>query len=876
MLQGSPDIIEWRTPPRPASQGRVTNDASRPPVSMAQGAHASPRARRLLATQAPPTATPRAHAAESGARGVRLASAIGTPASPATPAGTATPRRARGAHCSRVRPATAPALGSQTTRFQHQQAMHRDAQSEVDGHLRRMGLGPRKRGCGVVEPAAGGLQAVTGGTPRQRQAELLRSLMSAAAGGATTATSASASPRGAPPSHRPPPRWASAAAVASRAPSSPPVSISVSTSVSTSVSPRCDRGLMSERGAISTVDTAVARRLRGLRPAEYAAHIGAAEHTPSPRPPNCGGWSGGVALDHQSSVHNSTRHVTDADRRAEPISPTASPPPPAHPDVQPASPHSPSPHSPSASPTARSPPAARVHGQTYGLSIALVLPLSQKPWVYGVDESLLARDAPRVAHKIHRNVSARMEDLQLNHDLHRSIHRVCAAQQRARSVADHADLLDQPSSATDGDASPRGGARHAPAGSADADGGALAAAAAAEEAFDDATEEDAAEAEVAAAAIAARQPLTPMQLLALARQPRQPFQTITDDERHSIGIAPTAAPPEWLPSGGAGQRELPVAVWSVRLSEAAAFLEACMQTDTWRALEHVKGPHAVTMRDVVDHFVIPWTSGTGSSIAARLSADSAASRVAAAGASASKADAVTIDAMLSPHGRCAAAATPNDEAAPRADGVLCHAWLSRATETYECIRRLMGSGLGRARVFFDVLCLYQADDGVARGMTIEEQIKMQPAQQLLASRPRLGLYLLHSSRVDVYGRGWVMHEVLTALDAGVLVRGVFDLREWTHTALLTHPPNGLPNDAARSCLTCRWQDKARLRALFAARGFEAVDATMLDVRTQLMSRDLRRTLEDGGSRFLAIPDKQAATATPAHASGELRAPAASH
>ena len=38
-------------------------------------------------------------------------------------------------------------------------------------------------------------------------------------------------------------------------------------------------------------------------------------------------------------------------------------------------------------------------------------------------------------------------------------------------------------------------------------------------------------------------------------------------------------------------------------------------TETWSVLAAVKGDYNITMYDVKDHFVVPWTKGTGSSIA---------------------------------------------------------------------------------------------------------------------------------------------------------------------------------------------------------------------------------------------------------------------
>ena len=102
-------------------------------------------------------------------------------------------------------------------------------------------------------------------------------------------------------------------------------------------------------------------------------------------------------------------------------------------------------------------------------------------------------------------------------------------------------------------------------------------------------------------------------------------------------------------------------------------MRACVDTDTWRKLAEVKGEYEITMYDVCDHFVKPWTRGTGCSIALLM----------------------------------------NSAAQLPVEGVFSHAWAGSVVETYNCLQNMVNhAGVpSNARFFFCAFSMYQPDDG---------------------------------------------------------------------------------------------------------------------------------------------------------------------
>ena len=82
-----------------------------------------------------------------------------------------------------------------------------------------------------------------------------------------------------------------------------------------------------------------------------------------------------------------------------------------------------------------------------------------------------------------------------------------------------------------------------------------------------------------------------------------------------VGYAPLAPRPDWLPKTGPGQKNVDPLKWSLSVEQWIFFVRLCVATVTWKKLAEVKGEYNITMYDINDHFVKPWTQGTGCSIA---------------------------------------------------------------------------------------------------------------------------------------------------------------------------------------------------------------------------------------------------------------------
>jgi hypothetical protein len=303
--------------------------------------------------------------------------------------------------------------------------------------------------------------------------------------------------------------------------------------------------------------------------------------------------------------------------------------------------------------------------------------------------------------------------------------------------------------------------------------------------------------------------------------PRQQFhEVVSAEDGRVIDYAPLAPRPAWLPAEGArrsgvyvGQRATQPIHWSVSLGEIADFLDACIQTSAWRVLAAAKGEAAITMYDIAEHFILPWTRGTGCSIALLL-----------------------------------ASALPSD-VPPAADAVLAHAWGASTLETRGCIRELTRThGLSpNTRVFFDALCLYLPDDGAAGGLMIVEQseastdvldalaTKMQyeaatqeqvdghdaeaeraaaqaattsAAPEDLASCTPIGLVVIQTVGLRSLSRAWIVHELSVAMRIGLPIKTVFVAGGWSLERLEQNAAIFQRDSTTIDCT--RWQDKAMI------------------------------------------------------------------
>merc|ERR1719162_570302 len=154
---------------------------------------------------------------------------------------------------------------------------------------------------------------------------------------------------------------------------------------------------------------------------------------------------------------------------------------------------------------------------------------------------------------------------------------------------------------------------------------------------------------------------------------------ITNKDQRSIGTAPHAPRPSWLPTNGTGQANVETKCWSISLENWVRFINTCMATTTWSILAETKGIRKINMYDINEHFIKPWTSGTGCSIACLM-----------------------------------------DNNQGPADLMVSHAWAGSVIETLGSIKTIitMYHVPKETRVFFCTLCMYQAEDGAVGGLSI--------------------------------------------------------------------------------------------------------------------------------------------------------------
>ena len=224
-----------------------------------------------------------------------------------------------------------------------------------------------------------------------------------------------------------------------------------------------------------------------------------------------------------------------------------------------------------------------------------------------------------------------------------------------------------------------------------------------------------------------------------------------------------------------------------------------MATETWKALADAKGEYQITMYDINDHFVKPWTRGTGCSIALLMNAG---------------------------------------QPLP-AEGMFSHAWAGSVVETYNCLQNMVNHHRvpATARFFFCTLSMYQPQDNAPDGLSIAQQIALEPFAKVIASQPRYGMFVLHTTVSEVYERLWVAHEADVGISAEVPIKGLFDMYRWRLERF----------DGAASVKTAEGKcgvesDRQYIDGLIRKRGgYERIDQTISEFRGR-MREDLRQTL----------------------------------
>ncbi|CAK0859053.1 unnamed protein product [Prorocentrum cordatum] len=185
--------------------------------------------------------------------------------------------------------------------------------------------------------------------------------------------------------------------------------------------------------------------------------------------------------------------------------------------------------------------------------------------------------------------------------------------------------------------------------------------------------------------------------------------------------------PGCFPAAGhaASNAEVPPEKWAMTVGQWNEFVQFCRSTDRWRVLDRRSG--YVSAHDACDHFVKPWTRGTGCGVALNMNA-----------------------------------------AAPKeAQLMLSHTWAEDLTECAEALNaHCRRNDLSTSTcVWFCLFSNYQAgDDEGDVGPTVAEQLAMDPFGHVIRSaRKHHGMLVIHTSQAEVYERLWCVYEIATAL-----------------------------------------------------------------------------------------------------------------
>merc|ERR1712000_24363 len=143
-----------------------------------------------------------------------------------------------------------------------------------------------------------------------------------------------------------------------------------------------------------------------------------------------------------------------------------------------------------------------------------------------------------------------------------------------------------------------------------------------------------------------------------------------------------------------------------------------------------------------------------------------------------------------------------------------------------------------AKIFFCAFSMYQPEDGAAGGLSIAEQLQRTPFANIIKSRPKYGMFVVHATTCQVYSRLWAVYEVDEAMHSGVEIRGLFDIARWTPEKF-----NQEIKTETRSGQVGRPEDRLMLEELICQRGgFERLDALIADFRGS-MQEQLQRVLD---------------------------------
>ena len=113
--------------------------------------------------------------------------------------------------------------------------------------------------------------------------------------------------------------------------------------------------------------------------------------------------------------------------------------------------------------------------------------------------------------------------------------------------------------------------------------------------------------------------------------------------------------------------------------------------------------------------------------------------------------------------------------------MISHAWSGSVIETYNGLQNMVNHSNvpSETRMFYCTFSMYQPQDDADGGLSIAEQLKLEPFAQIIQSRPDRGMFVVHTTISEVYERLWVVHEADVGIKAGLPMSGLFDMYRWS-------------------------------------------------------------------------------------------------
>lgn len=246
-----------------------------------------------------------------------------------------------------------------------------------------------------------------------------------------------------------------------------------------------------------------------------------------------------------------------------------------------------------------------------------------------------------------------------------------------------------------------------------------------------------------------------------------------DDQVARWDAGVSAAPrPAWLPLQGKGNRDQPVENWAMSLRQLNRIVDEFDATRCFWELKarndpRKEGRRYVNLYDINKHFVIPWTKGTGNSIALLM----------------------------------------NSESPLPAQLMISHAWAEDVEEFLVALNSFFREhNLDRnVAIWVCTFAQYQANDGP----TVAEQVAREPFKTVIHSPSvrTLGMCVVHTTCCEVYQRLWCVHEIDEALGLGLEVRPGFS-PEYLSDNLMQTVANTLKLDTANAKCGCPEDEEA--------------------------------------------------------------------